>query len=64
MKGQKAPRSFLRECKGKVVYSAYGMAIKVADKMRHKDGEDVHCFRCKGCGGLHIGHVRNIDYDA
>ena len=43
-------------CDGKIVFSTYAAARKTAAKMRRNKGEAVEEYKCKECGGFHVGH--------
>ena len=46
-----------KSCKGKVKHKSRIDAIKAMTKTRQKGESRMHAYRCKFCGGWHIGHM-------
>jgi len=45
-----------KECERKSRYTEYG-AHKRAAALAHATGQRISAYRCKWCGGWHVGHT-------
>lgn len=49
-------RTISRQCKGKVRYAYKEQANAAAAYLRKKRFGRYHAYKCKFCGGFHVGH--------
>lgn len=47
-------------CKGKRSYSAWAFAEKEAKRVRRQLDEQIHPYRCKACGLVHLGSGQGV----
>lgn len=48
-------RTQTRECARKINYGRWSSAERAARNLRRWRNERVHVYRCKYCGGVHVG---------
>ena len=50
----------LSSCSGKLTYPRWGIAVRVARRMRKasRDNKAVEPYRCKVCGSIHLGNSK------
>lgn len=49
-------RNYGTGCDGKKRYTRWAVAEHDARNLRTKEREVIRPYRCKGCGGIHVGH--------